>query len=278
MPWFLRIAVAVLCPLIAAAANPAYPWCVDYDTSQTLEKRINPPEGFTRVAADSGSFAAWLRGLPMHGRFALVQYYNGVPKWNQGVAHAVIDVDVGDRDLQQCADAVIRLRSEFLHCSKRYDDIRFNFTSGDTAAWRDWIKGMRPSVSGHKVTWSKRAAVDSSYRSFKKYLEIVFSYAGSASLSKELTKVSDVSKMQTGDVFIQGGFPGHAVIVIDMVENSRGERLFLLAQSYMPAQDIHVLRNPNESGLSPWYNLKFDGELKTPEWTFRKSDLKRFAK
>ncbi|MFM7767840.1 MAG: DUF4846 domain-containing protein, partial [Bacteroidota bacterium] len=109
-----------------------------------------------------------------------------------------------------------------------------------------------------------------------KYMEMVFSYAGTASLEKELKPV-DLADMQIGDLFIKGGFPGHAVVVVDMaVHESTGEKLFLLAQSYMPAQETHVLKNPNDAGLSPWYALDFDGELTTPEWTFGRQQLKRF--
>ena len=83
--------------------------------------------------------------------------------------------------------------------------------------------------------------------------------------------------MRIGDVFIRGGFPGHAVIVVNMAENrDTHQRVFLLAQSYMPAQDIHVLRNPTDSELSPWYPLDFDDHLRTPEYRFRDDELRRF--
>lgn len=59
-----------------------------------------------------------------------------------------------------------------------------------------------------------------------------------------------------------------AVIVVDVAENARGQRVFLLAQSFMPAQEIHVLRGPSgERG--PWYEARSDGALRTPEWPFQ---------
>jgi hypothetical protein len=103
----------------------------------------------------------------------------------------------------------------------------------------------------------------------------VFTYAGSASLAAELVAVADPAEIRPGDVFIQGGFPGHAVLVTDVAEDSAGERILLLLQSYMPAQDIHVLTNPS-SPISPWYSARKEGVLQTPEWTFRYSDLRRF--
>ena len=100
-------------------------------------------------------------------------------------------------------------------------------------------------------------------------------YAGTASLARELVRVTP-EKLQPGDVWIRGGHPGHTVIVLDVVENPEtGERRFLLAQSYMPAQDIHVLRNP--AGPSPWYSVPGANErLQTPEWTFDRDELRRF--
>ncbi len=44
----------------------------------------------------------------------------------------------------------------------------------------------------------------------------------------------------------------------------------------MPAQVIHILKNRVDSKLNPWYELEFGERLYTPEWTFSKSDLKRF--
>lgn len=52
--------------------------------------------------------------------------------------------------------------------------------------------------------------------------------------------------------------------------------VFLLAQSFMPAQDIHILKNPISGNLSPWYKLEETKSLVTPEWTFTYSNLKRF--
>ena len=73
-------------------------------------------------------------------------------------------------------------------------------------------------------------------------MNLIFAYAGTLSLSKELPSAA-FDDMRIGDIFIQGGNPGHAVIVVDMAKHpATGEQLFLLAQSYMPAQDIQILQ------------------------------------
>jgi hypothetical protein len=242
----------------------------------TISTRIKTPSGFERLSAPAGSFAAYLRQVPLKAAGTGVLLYNGLPKAAQ-VHVAVLDIDVGTRDLQQCADAVMRLRAEYLFAQKRYADIHFNFTNGFNCVYSKWREGYRVKVSGNQVSWYKKGAADPSYRAFRSYLDMVYSYAGTLSLEKEMKPVP-YAEMAIGDVLIRGGSPGHAVIVIDMAQNPvTGEKLFLLAQSYMPAQDIHILQNPQDDKRSPWYSLKTAGEaVLTPEWDFVKGNLRRF--
>lgn len=238
----------------------------------TIATRILPPKGFVRADATT-SFGRYLRNLPLKAEGSKVHYYDGTVKSND-VHVAVVDMDVGKRDLQQCADAVMRLRAEYLYQSEQYDDIHFNFTNGFNASYKKWRMGNRISVKGNKVSWYPSASGNTSYRSFRKYLNMVFAYAGTLSLSRELQPVS-LASLQIGDVFIRGGSPGHAVIVVDVAMNDQGEKVFLLAQSYMPAQEIQILKNPNNHSFSPWYQADFE-TLYTPEWTFEVEELKRF--
>lgn len=235
------------------------------------------PQGYQRLSVAPRSFGEYLRNLPIKSN-PTVFLYNGRRKTNQKAQYAVLNVDVGKKNLQQCADAVMRLRAEYLYQHKRYNEIQFHFTSGDLASYAQWRKGFRARVRGNKVQWIKTRGFDGSYPTFRKYLETVFMYAGSYSLSKELKKVPQIEDIRAGDVFIQGGFPGHAVLVVDVARHSRTkELLFMLAQSYMPAQDIHILKNPNNKKLNPWYSTaQIKTVLKTPEWTFGKNNLKRF--
>lgn len=243
---------------------------------ENVSSRFNAPPGFTRISAEEGSFAAYLRELPLKPAGAPVKLYDGSTK-SRIVHEAVIDLDVGERDLQQCADAVIRLRAEYLYARQEYDKIHFNFTNGFRADYSKWLEGYRITVNGNEAKWVKKTGYSNDYESFRDYLEVVFAYAGTLSLSHELEHV-ELSGMKPGDVLIQGGSPGHCVLVIDMAGKAdTKEKVFMLAQSYMPAQDIHILQNPDDRELSPWYRLGNTKELKTPEWIFEAGNLQRFV-
>ena len=223
-------------------------------------KAIPIPSGFKRIEAKEFSYAEYLRNLPLKTENNDVLLYNGDKKGNQTAQFAVLTIDVGTRDLQQCADAVMRLRAEYLFKQKQYSNIHFNFLSdGKPRYYTEYSKG------------------DRSYAKYRKYMNYIFSYANTGSLKNELKQVSNINNMQIGDVFIQKGRPyGHAITVMDMAINEKGEKIFMLSQSYMPAQDIHILNNPSNKNISPWYKINSTAQVYTPEWTFNWNDLKRF--
>ena len=245
------------------------------ESGSTVEGRINAPEGFERVKVENDSYGQYLRNLPVKPDGEKIKLYNG-DVTNKDVHVAVLDIDVGERDLQQCADAAIRLRAEYLYQQKLYERIHFNFTNGFNADYLNWMNGNRIVINGNKTYWTKKTQYSNEYSSFRRYLDIVFAYAGTLSLSTEM-KSEAIEDMQIGDLFLKGATPGHAVIIMDMAKNKKtGEKIFLLAQSYMPAQDIHILKNPDSEQLSPWYSVNFGEVLETPEWTFEKGQLMRF--
>jgi hypothetical protein len=256
--------------------NLKYEWQSNFNSATSIINQISTPTDFKRIKTTRNSFQQWLQFLPLFPAGQKVKTYDGSLKWNQQVHARVVDIDVGKRDLQQCADAVMRLRSEFLFGKKEYDKIHFNYTNGTKVSFDDWRKGRKPQVKGNKVTFSNGGKKDNSYASFKKYLIQIFSYAGTASLEKEMKSIP-LKDMQIGDIFIQGGHPGHAIIIVDMAEDTNGKKLYLLAQSYMPAQNIHILKNPTNKKWSPWYELIPNQNIHTPEWDFSSEDLKRFV-
>ncbi len=235
---------------------------------------IKPPVGFVRKGADG--FGLYLRNLKLKPYGYKVHLFDGSEKPWQNGAYAVVDIEIGNTDLQQCADAVIRLRAEYLYANAMYDDIHFNFTNGFRADYTKWAEGYRIKVSGNYASWHKITGADYGYATFRKYLNIVFSYAGTSSLSRELVSVP-ISDIRIGDVFIHGGFPGHAMIVVDVAESNDGQKAVLVAQSYMPAQDIHIVTNLRNYKISPWYVISASTkEISFPEWCFPTDELKRF--
>jgi hypothetical protein len=205
------------------------------------------------LSVPAHSFAWWLRNIKLK-EDKTVYLYNGLPKRNRSAQFAVLNIAIGNKDLQQCADAVMRLRASYLFEERRFDEIVFKDNLGKPYAY----------------------SMNSDSNAFENYREKVFAYCGTLSLEKQLKKVNDIQDIAAGDVFIKGGSPGHAIIVMDVAVNNAGEKIYLVAQSYMPAQDIHILVNPLYASVSPWYEVTVVKQIVTPEWTFERSQLRQW--
>lgn len=234
------------------------------------------PKGYIRAEAPANSWAEYLRQLPLKPEGTPVYCYDGSKSYWTNSAYGVIDMEIGTQDLQQCADAIIRLRAEWLYQQKRYSDIHFNFTNGFNCEYLRYAKGERVRVQGNNTSWYQSTGEDYSHKTFRKYLDLVFMYAGTASLSRELHKV-DIQDIQIGDIFMQGGHPGHAMLVVDVAQDTiTGDKVILVAQSYMPAQDIHIIAATNKQ---PWFFVKDfleTGYVNLRSWNFELNNLMRF--
>lgn len=214
-------------------------------------QEIPIPSGFTPLARSQHSFAAWLQQVKLK-KDKTVYLFNGREKHYQSAQFAVLDISVGKQDLQQCADAVMRLRAEYLFAVRNFKAIKFVDNNGTVYQFEE------PYTA----------------KNLQRFLTKVFAMCGSASLAKQLTAVP-FENIEPGDVIIRGGFPGHPVILMDVAVNAIGRKIYLLAQSYMPAQDIHVLLNPGKKE-SPWYDVNEMNAISTPEYNFKTSELKRW--
>ncbi|WP_346239252.1 DUF4846 domain-containing protein [Niabella insulamsoli] len=267
MKLYLLLSVAFVNPItcseernVTVNDTPAPPVSVD---------DIRPPANFT--IEQKSSFAHFLGNIPLK-KDNTVYLYDGRKKANQAAHYAVLDVSVGNKDLQQCADAIMRLRADWLFQRKQFDAIEFVTNSGVVLNFGKWLEGQRFRLEKNKLVAYRASSRPGLSKAFDLYLEFVFSYCGTASLGSSL-KAKRLAQITAGDVFLEPGSPGHAVIVMATATDSKGNKLYLLAQSYMPAQDIHILKNPSNRALSPWYRVDETSAIVTPEWTFNREQL-----
>ena len=237
---------------------------------------ISLPLGFIYVYDGDSAYSNWLLDLKLK-KSNTVHLYNGKLKSNQDAQFRVLNIDIGKKDLVQCADAAMKLRADHLFEMHLFDQIKFLATSGDEMSFESWLKGIRWKEQGAKLVsyniHKKGSHIQQEYDSF---MELVFSYCGTYSLAKQLKTVNNSRSILPGDVFVYGGFPGHAVTVMAVAKNEEDERIFLLSQGYMPAQDIHILKNYANGDQDPWYNVSDLYPLYTPQWKFENGSLKRW--
>ncbi|TGK49954.1 hypothetical protein EHQ16_13135 [Leptospira kanakyensis] len=243
--------------------------------ADSITERFPPPNNFKRVSYPNGSFATYLQNLPLKPQGSPVLLFDGRKKTNQ-VHVAVLDFPLLRDDLIQCADAVMKLRAEYFYSLKEYDKIQFKISNGMEVGFSRFTKGERVQVNGNKTKWKTGKFKKGTGRDvFEEYLRFIYSYAGTISLKSELKK-KQIGELKPGDVWIEAGSPGHVVLIVDQVTGKDGQTLFLLAQSYMPSQEMHILKS--DSQYSPWFEVPQNQSLKTPEWEFPAKEIYGFVK
>jgi hypothetical protein len=287
MKWFILL---ILASLIAGGASLST-WLlwrkyhhltqslgIPYSREYAKINQIPTLEGYVRDTPQVGSFSAYLQNLPLKQDNNVVYTYEGKPRWYQDSHFAVVKLDVGKKNLQQCADVIIRLRAEYLFAQNRNQEISFHFTNGDTASYQKYLQGYRPIPDGNVVQWVKKEPSTSSVPVLHQYLEMVYTYAGTASLAQELKKVKRFEEMEIGDVLVKPGVPlGHAVLIVDSARHPQtGEKIFLIAQGNTPAEEMHVIKNFDQPELTPWWKIPADRTFRIQGTEFRDEDIRRF--
>ena len=253
---------------VAVLKRDAYPWLAELSLGypapvDCLEARFVPPPGFERVSLPKGSFGAWLRGLPLAAPGTPVRTYAGTVRYaaDDPRVAAVVAIDVGQADLQQCADAVVRLHAEWCW-SRGRKDISYRAAAGMSLPFERYLGGESDVLEGQSLRRKAGRRRPAQHRSLRRYLDMVFAWANTQSIARQATPVA-LDQLRPGDFFILPGNPGHAVIVADLARAAGRGRAALLLRSYIPAQSIYVLR---PDSASVWFWLDPTRAVKTPFW------------
>lgn len=261
------------------APTPFRPsWELSREEFESLESRFPEPPGTQRDSVHKASFGAFLRNLPLLPSGTKVLSHSGdtILDSSDRRLSAVVDLDVGARDLQQCADSVIRLHAEWAFSASK-SPIEYRAGNGARFDFQRYLSGERFRAQGNKLVSRHSAAAQvRSHTALRSFLDTVFNWVNTGALAHYSQQVA-IDQIQAGDFFVLSGSPyGHAVLVLDIARNAKGKPLLLLGQGYMPAQSFHVLRSPTGS---PWFELDTQaGQIKTPFWSpFPFNSLRRFS-
>ena len=218
--------------------------------------QISAPVGFERIPVEKDSFGEFLRGFPLQKRGSRIKYYNGKTALGQCFGYAVLDLPML-ANTEQCADAVMRMRAEYLWEKGQYNRIQFRS-----------VRGVDQRYTG-----------GGSRRAFAQYLRIVYGNSNTASLRREM-KPKPLREIAPGDVLVYAApnarTYGHAVLVADVAHNARtGRTAILLAQSSTPARTMHIIRNLSHPFVSPWVIVNgSDTDINISGMHFKAADLR----
>lgn len=244
------------------------------ETALTIGERFNAPEGYKKVDVEKGSYAEFIRNYTLKPYGAVAYYYDDKTgsylENKEASTKGVFSMPNALNRWMQCADSVIMLYAEYLYSQQKHSDISFTFANGFVCDWISYMQGYRFNSSG-KGSWELKAEPSDSYETFQKYLDLVYQYANTDSLARDMSSTPAMDDISIGDAFVVGVAQlqsvaatvnpdanvryGHAIFVVDVAVNPEtGKKMFMLAEGNTPATEISIIENPDsEHGV--WFEF-----------------------
>ena len=180
----------------------------------SLLELLSIPPGWQRVPVEPGSFGAYIQSLPFETTDT-TYFWDG----RTGIYHSVAAVHhlTHFTENQQCADIIMRYYSQYRK------------EKGLPVTWHH--------VNGTVKKW------DGS--NFNGYMNNIYAYSNTYSLYQYDSHAVTLAEMKAGDILIIPGFPGHTVIIADVIK--KDDRLKIaVVEGFTPAVQPFLYRNNHE--------------------------------
>ena len=223
-------------------------------TCVIINRKFSPPLGYKRTQTEKGTFAHYLRNLPLLPDESAVKNYRGNIKKSKKdtTVAAVFDYPIKGKKLEQCMDILQRLWAEYLCSQQLSEKIAFYLPGGFLLKWEDWKSGLRPKYQGLKVLLIKNADLDSTRNNFEKYLWEIFYRSNTQTAYFAYPKI-ERQNLQIGDFIVKKGKRGHAVLIFDLAVDAFGNKVALIGHGDTPACEFHLLNYKKDD---PWFPIE----------------------
>ncbi len=248
MKKFIIISVCAIVSLLvlSVAAFICFPCLIPSNFERaSCVRELSVPRGYERIDGDDRNYTRFLRSIPLKPRGSEVVLYRGggAARFGSRVKYAVIDLPLLSND-EQCADVCMRLRAEYLFSQGKCGRIHFSDLAG----------------TDHYYTGGR------SRKAFESYMRRIYAVANTASLARELPR-RNLKDVQPGDILVyparKGHKYGHAIFVLDVAQNGKGQKMVMLAEGNTPACSMHIIRNLESWRNHGWFKWDENAKVQT---------------
>lgn len=223
---------------------------------KSVKTIFNPPKGYTICNYDKGSYADFVQSLPIKEDKNIKAASGSNISNSLYNIWGVVDMPLLFKsDIEQCADYSMRIWAEYHKQSNKLNALYlFDY-------------------SGNRVYFNKQK------KDYKSFLQHAFAYSNSSSIKRGCKTVPQ-TELQPGDMFVQNetGGIGHVSVIVNVCKDQKGNKLYLIGYSFMPAQEFHIEKAQAGYGIEGWFTLDGYNKYLDENLPFGKAVYKRFEK
>lgn len=227
------------------------------DTVFTFETEFEMPVGYRRLdSADLTPFQNWVSHFPLWHRWKPVGIWKGGKAFEADQISRVVHLPWKGPVFKDYA-IPLRILAEFLRYRHCEFDLHVIPKLGDTLRYEDWLKGKPVYTGIGKVFFKPSEPREPSPFEYFRFLDLCMRNTSYLSLAENCDSIND-NEIAPGDLFIahdEKGRTGSVYVVINMLVNDEGKKLYIVATGCSEACDFHVpLFNNNRN--YPWITVE----------------------
>jgi len=227
------------------------------DTIYTFEGEFTVPTGFRHPdSSELTKFQNYVANFPLWHRFAPVGSFYGKRMFErQEISRPVHFPYSGPAFIDRAEP--IRILAEYLHDQKREFELKVVPNSGDTMTFIKWIVNDITYGPNRTVQFVPGESKDPSLKEYYTFMRFCLENTTYRSLAFNCDSIT-TAEVRPGDLFVahtDDGKKGVVFVIMHMIENMSGEKLYAVATGCERACDFHIPLFNNDKN-NPWISTR----------------------
>lgn len=260
---FLLIGVVVFVQAENPPTNISRAWYEEHydfisydDTFYTFESEFNFPEGFHRPdSSEMTGFQYWVSHIPLWPQGRWVVRFGGqrIIPWDS--VSAVVNLPWNLYVANEYGMA-LKMWAEYLRYTHDDFGLRWMPLKGEEITYDKFLKGTPARNNRGEFFFQKSEPRDTAYIEFYNCLAQIALNTNFKGMTQNMARV-EPGQIAPGDIYLgyNGyGKKGFTLIVMNVIENGSGDKLYAIATGATPACDLYI---PifNKDRKNPWITI-----------------------
>ncbi len=235
----------------------AYDFITYLDTFYTFLTEFSLPDGYHYLQSDKlNSYQKWISEFPLQHRFMSLGNWKGAKVFERDSVSRGVDIP-WQGNVYQEQNFPLRFLAEFMRYNKTDLHLTYQPEKGEPISYRAYLKGKVARNAKGEVIVIPGEERPPSLVDFYRYTHYIMKLntfkllAGNCELIKE-------KDIRPGDMFIshdERGRKGTAVLILNVIENKKGKRLYAVGRGCTDACDFHIPKI-NQDRHNPWITIE----------------------
>jgi len=226
------------------------------DTFYTFESEFKFPDGYHRPdSSEMTDFQFWVSHIPLWPEGRWVRKYGGFDLIRWDSTSAVVMLPWAHYVANEYGMA-LKMWAEYLRYAHRDFDLRWIPLKGEEITYKKFLNGKPARKGSGEFFFLESEPRDTAYIEYYNCLTQIALNTNFKGMAQNMAEVNE-NELAPGDVYLGYSGPGKdgfLLIILNMIENDNGDRLYAICTGGNPAHDLYIPIFNNDRD-NPWITI-----------------------